>query len=64
MGDLLHLSKIADELKIRVEQVEAVAKLLDGAATIPFIARYRKEQTGSLDAVSYTHLTLPTSDLV
>ena len=46
MGDLLHLSKIADELKIRVEQVEAVAKLLDGAATIPFIARYRKEQTG------------------
>tara|TARA_B100000029_G_scaffold516847_1_gene636405 strand:+ start:93153 stop:95504 length:2352 start_codon:yes stop_codon:yes gene_type:complete len=54
MGDLLHLSKIADELKIRVEQVEAVAKLLDGAATIPFIARYRKEQTGSLDEVVVT----------
>ncbi len=42
---------IAKELKILAEQVQAVADLLTEGATIPFIARYRKEATGSLDEV-------------
>ena len=40
---------IADELKIRLSQVEATVKLIDEGNTIPFIARYRKEMTGSLN---------------
>ncbi len=40
---------IAKELNIRPDQVAAVAALLDADATIPFIARYRKEATGGLD---------------
>jgi uncharacterized protein len=40
---------LASELKLRAEQVAAVIELLDEGNTIPFIARYRKEQTGSLD---------------
>ena len=40
---------IAKELNIKTEQVEAVIKLFDEDATIPFIARYRKEHTGGLD---------------
>ncbi|MFW6071572.1 MAG: Tex family protein [Candidatus Bipolaricaulota bacterium] len=43
--------KIANDLGIEVKQVEAVKSLLDDENTIPFIARYRKEQTGSLDEV-------------
>lgn len=41
--------KIAQELGVRAEQVEATVALLDGGATVPFIARYRKEATGALD---------------
>jgi uncharacterized protein len=41
--------KIADELGVRERQVTAVVELLDGGATVPFIARYRKEATGALD---------------
>lgn len=41
--------KIAQELGVRAEQVEATVGLLDGGATVPFIARYRKEATGALD---------------
>lgn len=41
--------KIAEELKIKTWQVEAVVGLLDEGCTIPFIARYRKEQHGTLD---------------
>ncbi|WP_027565255.1 Tex family protein [Bradyrhizobium sp. URHA0013] len=41
--------KIAQELGVRAEQVEATVALLDGGATVPFIARYRKEVTGALD---------------
>lgn len=37
------------ELGVRAEQVEATVTLLDGGATVPFIARYRKEATGALD---------------
>ncbi len=46
-----HLAQIAQELQISLEQVSATALLLDNDATIPFIARYRKEATGSLDEV-------------
>lgn len=41
--------KIASELGIRQEQVEAVVAMLDEGNTVPFIARYRKEKTGELD---------------
>ncbi len=41
--------QIAEELGVREQQVEATAALLDGGATVPFVARYRKEVTGSLD---------------
>src|SRR5689334_24748015 len=41
--------KIAQELGVRAQQVEAAVTLLDGGATVPFIARYRKELTGALD---------------
>ena len=46
------LSTIATELQIRLPQVAATAHLLADGATIPFIARYRKELTGSLDEVA------------
>ncbi len=45
---------IAAELSIPSQQVAATAALLDEGGTIPFIARYRKEQTGSLDEVAVT----------
>ncbi|WP_405365890.1 Tex family protein [Kitasatospora sp. NBC_00039] len=41
--------KIAEELGVRDGQVKAAVELLDGGATVPFVARYRKEVTGSLD---------------
>ena len=42
-------SRIAEELGVREQQVEATVTLLDGGATVPFVARYRKEITGGLD---------------
>ncbi|WP_119352484.1 Tex family protein [Azohydromonas sediminis] len=47
------LLQLATELKVRPAQVAAAVDLLDGGATVPFIARYRKEATGGLDD---THL--------
>lgn len=41
--------KIAEELNLRIEQIDRTVELLDDGKTIPFIARYRKEVTGSLD---------------
>src|SRR3954454_7080138 len=41
--------RIAEELNVRVPQVAAAVALLDDKATVPFIARYRKEATGGLD---------------
>ncbi len=41
--------RIAEELHVRVPQVEATIALLDDKSTVPFIARYRKEATGGLD---------------
>lgn len=43
------LKQLKDELGIKLEQVEATVKLIDEGNTIPFIARYRKEVTGSLN---------------
>ena len=45
----LFSQKIAQELAVKAEQVEAAIQLLDGGATVPFIARYRKEVTQGLD---------------
>ena len=47
-----YAAMIAQELNISPQQVLATAKLLEEGATIPFIARYRKEATGSLDEVA------------
>jgi protein Tex len=46
-----HLQIISDTLGIRANQIENTVQLLDEGATIPFISRYRKEVTGSLDEV-------------
>ncbi|HLO16757.1 MAG TPA: Tex family protein [Anaerolineales bacterium] len=46
---MTHAEHIASQLKIRASQVSAVVNLLDDGNTVPFIARYRKEMTGSLD---------------
>lgn len=43
------IKKIAADLNIKVQQVEKVLELLSEGNTVPFIARYRKEQTGALD---------------
>lgn len=46
----MNINKIlTEEFKLKQEQVDAVATMLDNGDTIPFIARYRKEVTGSLD---------------
>ncbi len=47
-----NIAKIAAELKLKENQVLATARLLDDGATVPFIARYRKEATGELDEVN------------
>ena len=50
----VYFSKIAGELKVQPRQVAATARLFAEGATVPFIARYRKEATGSLDEVAIT----------
>ncbi len=50
------LGQLATEIKIRPEQVLAAVNLLDGGATVPFIARYRKEVTGGLDDIQLREL--------
>ncbi len=47
-----HNAKIAEELGLKPQQVSATATLIEEGATVPFIARYRKEATGSLDEVA------------
>src|ERR1035437_1750183 len=51
-----HIFKIAGELKVQPRQVAATAELFAEGATVPFIARYRKEATGSLDEVAVTSI--------
>jgi uncharacterized protein len=46
-----HIFLIAQELNVGSKQVEATLNLLDEGATVPFISRYRKEMTESLDEV-------------
>lgn len=48
--------RIAEELGVRPQQVAAAVALLDEGSTVPFIARYRKEVTGSLDDTQLRHL--------
>lgn len=50
----VYISRIAGELKVHSRQVLATARLLAEGATVPFIARYRKEATGTLDEVAIT----------
>ena len=50
------VGQLANEIKIRPEQVRAAVELIDGGATVPFIARYRKEVTGGLDDIQLREL--------
>ena len=50
--------KIATELNVRSEQVNAAIALLDEGSTVPFISRYRKEATGGLDDLQLRDLEL------
>ena len=52
----LHDKTIAAELAITVKQVTTTVELLDEGATVPFLARYRKEKTGGLDEVVITSI--------
>jgi uncharacterized protein len=52
--DQQHVAKIARELALQPAQVHATADLLAGGGTVPFVARYRKEATGSLDEIAIT----------
>ena len=54
MRELRHDRMIASELSIAVTQVTATVELLDDGATVPFLARYRKEVTGGIDEVVIT----------
>ena len=57
MSDIFKiLSQIAQEIKVNLAQVKAAVDLLDGGATVPFIARYRKEATGGLDDIQLREL--------
>ncbi|WP_416548600.1 Tex family protein [Limnohabitans sp. DCL3] len=50
------LAQLAAEIRIRLEQVKTAVELLDGGATVPFIARYRKEVTDGLDDIQLREL--------
>ncbi len=51
VNEIAIMKRIAEDLKIRMNQVSAVVGLLAEGSTVPFISRYRKEMTGSLDEV-------------
>lgn len=52
----LYVKRIAAELNLSEHQVKSTISLLEGGATIPFISRYRKEMTGSLDEVQVAEI--------
>ena len=52
----LYIKKIASILGVRDWQVENTVQLFDDGATVPFISRYRKERTGSLDEVAIAQI--------
>ncbi len=54
---------ISEELNLSIKQVVATIRLLDDGATIPFISRYRKEATGSLDEVAIRNIQLRNQEL-
>jgi uncharacterized protein len=56
MDPSLHIKTIAQKLQLHDWQVENTIRLLDGGATIPFISRYRKEVTGSLNEVQLAEI--------
>ncbi|MAM11342.1 MAG: RNA-binding transcriptional accessory protein [Rhizobiaceae bacterium] len=57
MSDTKIARIVADEIKARPDQVNAALELLDGGATVPFVARYRKEATGGLDDTQLRQLS-------
>ena len=50
------IRQIAAEIKVHEHQIQAAVDLLDGGATVPFVARYRKEATGGLDDIQLREL--------
>ena len=52
------IEQLAHELNLKTANVEAAVKLIDEGNTIPFIARYRKEATGSMDDVACVRSTI------
>lgn len=62
--NVTHVERVAKELGLRAIQVGATAKLFADGATVPFIARYRKEATGSLDEVQIQNIQERMTQLV
>ena len=60
---MMIVKKIAHELQVQAQQVQAAVKLLDEGSTVPFIARYRKELTNSLDEVKIAEIKSLREDL-
>src|SRR5450759_2532419 len=56
MGTNKYIEFVARKFGLHDWQVENTIRLMDGGATIPFISRYRKEMTGSLDEVQLMHI--------
>ena len=52
------IAQIAQEIRVQERQVAVAVELLDGGATVPFIARYRKEATGGLDDIQLRELEI------
>jgi len=52
------IRQLAAEIRVREDQVKTAVELLDGGATVPFIARYRKEATGALDDIQLREMEL------
>ncbi len=50
------IAQIAQEIRVQAHQVAVAVELLDGGATVPFVARYRKEATGGLDDIQLREL--------
>ena len=50
------IRQIAAEIKVHESQIQSAVDLLDGGATVPFVARYRKEATGGLDDIQLREL--------
>ena len=49
VNEVTLMKRIAEQLTVNLGQVSAVVSMLEEGSTVPFIARYRKEKTGSLD---------------